>query len=414
MKAAMHLCCLDDAPPPYGSVGPHNSEVYSIMDFAPNEMQVALHNTMSRFVAERYAGEKRAHYLSRPEGYDPRGWSLLAELGLVSLILSEGSGGLGGAADDFMTALNALGPGLLLEPWLPALLSARLIDTLGSEEQKERWLPALASGESLMSFGHAEEWTGSDIHHCSTSARATEGGSFVLNGCKSQVLGPAGNAILLSARMVGEVGSAEGISLFIIPATAEGIESRPYRLADGSYAQSIRLVDCVVPENDRMGAPCAAAEALEDTIAFGCFLLASEAIGIMDAMIAATVDHLQTRKQFGTPLASFQAIQHRMADCAADLELARSLVLKAAVVNADASTSRQDRLIASFGAKALAGSVAFRLAEECVQFHGAIGLTEELWVARAAKRLWLIAGLFGDERVQTRRCDQVRSTRDHL
>lgn len=377
------------------------------MDFQRSDEQRALADSFARFIADQYDAPGRAARLAMPGGFDPQGWRALAELGLVALPLDEADAGLGLGLTDLMVAMEALGPGLLLDPWLPTLIVARLVSRLGDEAQKESWLPGLISGEAVLAFAYTEPQGGQLLSYCATVATKTQGG-YVLDGAKMAVLGAGADAVLVLARTGGEVASARGLSLFIISTDQAGLTSRDYRLVDGGGARELRFDGCRIAASTRLGEEGAAFAPVEDAIAEACVALCGEAIGIMDAAMAATIEHLRTRRQFGAALASFQAIQHRMADAAAALELARGVALRAAMLGDDPDTPRAARLIAAFSAKALTARTARHVAEETVQFHGAIGITEELWVGRAMKRLLLIAGLFGDERTMTQRCDVLR------
>jgi alkylation response protein AidB-like acyl-CoA dehydrogenase len=376
------------------------------MDFRLSEVQIGLAETLSRFVAAEYGEAKRAGYLAHNVGYDLACWQRLTELGLAALGVSEESGGLGGTLADLMVAIQALGPGLLLDPWLPTFITGRLLEKLGSTAQKETWLERLITGQCVLGFAHTEPGGWQQLSHC--TVRAIPGDGYTINGAKLLALGAGADALLVSARTSDHAQDEKGISLFLVQPDARGLTQRSYRLADASVAMTLDCRDLSLNRASLVGPEGEAFEAIEEVIAEACILLSSEAIGIMDAAMVATVKHLQIRKQFKVPLGSFQAIQHRMADCAAELELARSITIRAAILHSDGVASREERLSAAFGAKAFTASAARKIAEETVQFHGAIGITQELWVGRAMKRLLVIAGLFGDERVLTQRYNALR------
>jgi alkylation response protein AidB-like acyl-CoA dehydrogenase len=379
------------------------------MDFTSSNEQTALADTLRRFLTNAYSADQRIKYAELPDGYSAACWRMLADLGLVALHLEEENGGLGGSMIDMMVALQALGPGLVLEPWLQTLTAARLIEKCASGAVKGEWLNKLASGQAIIGFAHGEREAWGNILHCSTTASPGPHEGFVLNGEKVLALTAGASHVLLTARISDSDESRKGLGLFLVPLDAKGLERRRYRLADGMVAEAIRLVDCPISAASLLNGTDAAGAVLEETIAQACIMLSSEAIGILDAMMAVTSEHLRTRKQFGVPLATFQAIQHRMADCCAELELARAVVIKAAILASDSNADRSARLMAAFGAKAICSTYGIRIAEECVQFHGAMGITEELWVGRAMKRLFVIAGMFGDARAQTAHCDLIRA-----
>ena len=372
------------------------------MNFEASDVQTAFASTLSRFVAERYDGVKRAAYLQESSGYDRSVWQELAGIGLISLRQRETDGGLGGSAADLMVAMRSLGPALLLDPWLPTLVVSRLISTLGSEEQKRHWLPDLATGQATMGLALTEAGLGHPLMHVSTRARAHADG-YILNGSKQSVLAGTADHFLVMGR--GE--DSDALRLFIVSADTSGLSARRYRAVDGSLLCDLNLQDGNINAGGILGNGDAVHKALEDALAEAFIALSAEAVGIMDAALSQTVEHLKLRKQFGVALASFQVIQHRMADCATNLELVRGLTMKAAMLADNPESPRKEFLRAAFGVKALTSRVARHIAEETVQLHGAIGITEELWVGRAMKRLLMVAALFGDERAQTLYCDAL-------
>lgn len=373
------------------------------MDFEPSDDQVAFANTLSRFATDRFDGIKREAYLQQPSGYDPAVWKELSAIGLIYLRQSEADGGLGGSTADLMMAMQSLGPALLTDPWLPALVASRLVSERGSEEQKKRWLPPLASGETTLGLALSEAGLAHPLMHTSTTARPVANG-FVCNGSKQAVLAGASKTFLVAARDVENAATR----LFILPADTPGLSIRQYRAVDGSLLCDLQLRECNVNKVALLGNEDAF-QATEDALAEACIALVSEAVGIMDHAISKTVEHVKLRKQFGVPLSSFQVIQHRLADCATDLELVRGLMLRAALLADNPETPRNARLSAAFGAKAFASSAARKISEEAVQLHGAIGITEELWIGQAMKRLLMIGALFGDQRAHTAYCDSLRA-----
>lgn len=371
-----------------------------LMDFSLSTEQVGLTDTLSRFVAEEYAPERRAAMLAQHDGYDPECWKRLTELGFVALAISAEEDGLDGSMVDLTLASKAIGKGLVLDPWLPTFIACRLLERLGSPAQKSDWLGKLAEGEAVLGFAHTEAAGWQSHSACSVTAVERDGG-YDLNGSKLVGLCSAAQVAIVSARTSGANDAADGMCLFLVPMGAEGVSIRRYRLADGSAAMAIDLTGCHVDKAALLGPEGGAFAALEATLAEASLLIASEAVGIMEEAITRTVEHLKTRKQFGVAIGTFQAVQHRMADCVAQLELAKALVTKAAILGDDEAASPSAKQAACYGAKAFVAQTARMIAEETVQFHGAMGITEELWVGRAMKRLLVTASLFGDERTFT-------------
>lgn len=373
------------------------------MNFGLSEQQVAFSNTLSRFVTDRYGAHLRKSYQGEAAGYSQATWEELAGLGLIYLRQNQDDGGLGGSAADLHVAMRTLGSGLVLDPWLAALMASRLITSLGTRQQKAYWLPKLASGSATMGLALQEAGPGHPLAHVSTTAEANSQG-FILNGSKKAAIAGVAEHFLVLARDK----STEGLRLFLIAGHKPGVSTRTYRAVDGSLLCDLEFSDCEVEQDAVLGDATHTLVAVEDTLAEAFIALCSEALGTMENALSNTLEHLKLRKQFGTPLASFQVLQHRMADCATDVELVKGLAVKAALLADDSESSRTQYLIAASGLKALTSRVARRVAEEMVQLHGAMGITEELWIGQAMKRLLMITLLFGDERSQTLYIETLR------
>ena len=365
------------------------------MNFDHTEEQALLRRSLERFVAESYTPAQREAYLAEPAGYRRATWSQLAELGVLALPFAQAEGGLGGGLVDSVLVAEQFGRGLVVDPFLPTVLMAgTLIAQLGTSDQKSVWLPRIMGGDVCLSVAHAERKGRGALSFVATHA-AREGGGYRLKGGKTLVLAADPEALIVLARTAGATSDAAGLSCFIVP--TERVTLRKHRIADGTLAADAEF-DIALPAAARLGPEGEAYEAFEDMIGRASAVLAGEAVGIMDALMEVTLEHLRTRKQFGVPLGSFQALQHRMADCHVALEQARSLVIKAMI--ADAEGTRTERLRAAFGAKAFAAKAGRLIGEEAVQMHGAIGLTDELSVGRYLKRLLVIHALLGDQRMQ--------------
>lgn len=221
-----------------------------------------------------------------------------------------------------MIAMRSLGPALLPDPWLPALVVSRLISSLGSKEQKRRWLPDLASGEATIGLALTEAGLAHPLQHVSTNTRAHANG-FVVNGSKQAVLAGTADLFLIMAHDR----DSDALRLFLVSTDTSGLTTRSYRAVDGSLLCDINLQDGNVKADAILGSDDAVHEALEDALAEAFIALSAEAVGIMDTALSQTVEHLKLRKQFGVALASLQMIQHRMAECATGLELVRGLTM---------------------------------------------------------------------------------------
>jgi alkylation response protein AidB-like acyl-CoA dehydrogenase len=198
----------------------------------------------------------------------------------------------------------------------------------------------------------------------------------------------------VSARNSGTVEDEVGISLFLVPADAQGLAVRGYPTIDGGRAAELTLQDVKLPANALLGAPGAGFATIENAVGAGIVALCAEALGAMDEAKKATLEYLQTRKQFGMFIGSFQALQHRMANMLLEIEQARSAVINAA---AALSAERVVRERALSAAKFSIGRIGTLVAEESIQMHGGIGMTWELPLAHYAKRLIMIDHQLGDE-----------------
>nr|MBF0685475.1 acyl-CoA dehydrogenase family protein [Pseudomonas sp.] len=218
---------------------------------------------------------------------------------------------------------------------------------------------------------------------------------WVLNGAKAVVQhGEQAGVFLVSARTAGDVDSEDGISLFLVRRDAPGIGLRGYRNIDGGRAAELTLNNVTLPADALLGGEGAGHALLEQAVGFGLLALCAEAIGAMDVAKDETLEYLRTRKQFGVPIGSFQGLQHRMADLLLEIEQARSAVINAAAAMDQDRLARERALSA---AKYTIGRIGTRVAEECIQLHGGIGMTWELPLAHFAKRLVMIDHQLGDE-----------------
>jgi alkylation response protein AidB-like acyl-CoA dehydrogenase len=271
---------------------------------------------------------------------------------------------------------------MVTEPLLAdLLLSGALIARAGTAGQKALWLPRIISGERRVALAHFEHDARYDLGHVGARSQRT-GDGFQLTGTKMHILaGVDVEAYLVSAN------DGEEVRFHIVPADTQGLERLDYRLIDGSVACELRLHS--VPTSERLDGGMAE---LADVVDNARIAASAEMLGIMSTVFAATLDHVRTRKQFGVPIGSFQAIQHRLADLYASLEQSRSHLYRAALTTGPGS--QRARAIA--GAKSYIGASAVRLGEECIQFHGGMGTTDELIVGHGLKRMLFLSTLFGD------------------
>ncbi|MDT3735937.1 MAG: acyl-CoA dehydrogenase [Denitratisoma sp.] len=347
------------------------------MDFSFTEEQRQLEDTVSRFVAKDYTFEKRRAILSSAEGWSREAWQQLADLGLLALNVPEAHGGLGGGPADTLLVMNALGPGLPLEPYLASAVTATAL--LRECRQGGELLPAMAAGEIIAVIAHDEP------NGATTHCRVT-GTDFLLDGRKCVVAHAAAvDFLIVSARLDDE------LALFLVPRKAAGLTLDSYPTLDGTRAAEVRLEGVRLPAAARLDA---GREALARALDIGLAALCAEAVGIMKAALDATVDYLRTRQQFGQPIGRFQALQHRAADMLMHYEQAKSMSYLAAMRCTAQDAHERRRALAA--AKVTVNRAARFIGQQAVQLHGGMGMTDELVVSHWFKRLTAIELLAGD------------------
>jgi alkylation response protein AidB-like acyl-CoA dehydrogenase len=363
------------------------------MNFEPTEDRRMLADLLQRYVAEQYGIETRNANANTAEGFSRAQWKQFAELGVIGALFGEEQGGFGGAGFDLATVFEALGRGLVLEPFLPTVLAGSALVHAGAARWAEA-LAAIVTGECIATLAHEEPESHYELQRVATRARR-DGGDYVLDGRKAVVpLGGQADLLVVSARTSGEVADEDGVSLFVVPAATAGVHVRSYPTIDGGQAAEVTLEGVRVPATALLGAEGEGLATLEHAVGRGILALCAEALGAMDTVKAQTIEYLQTRKQFGKPIGSFQALQHRMADVLLEIEQARSAVINAA---AALSADRITRERALSAAKYSIGRIGALVAEESIQLHGGIGMTWELPLPHFAKRLVMIDHQLGDE-----------------
>jgi alkylation response protein AidB-like acyl-CoA dehydrogenase len=364
------------------------------MDFAFKEEQLQLADALKRWIARDYGFEARRDILQSAGGTSERAWATLAELGLTALPVPEEQGGFAGDAVDMLVVMQEMGRGLVVEPYFATVLGAEFLKLGGHHGAL---LEQVAAGELKLACALGERQSRHDMRDIATRAERDDSGAggWRLSGEKKVVLhGAQADVLVVSARSGGAQRDEEGISLFAVPANAEGVRITEYRMLDGQRAADVRLDGVRVGPDAAIGQPGAGWAVLEAALDYGAGLLCAEAVGAMDALFAATLDYLKTRQQFGVPIGKFQALQHRMADMYIHLEQARSMALLAAVrLRGDNAAERRQAVSA---AKYRVGQAARFVGQQAVQLHGGMGVTDELPAAHYFKRLTTIELSLGD------------------
>jgi alkylation response protein AidB-like acyl-CoA dehydrogenase len=365
------------------------------MEFNYTEEQLALQDTLQRFISRDYDFDKRRAFSKSDLGYSAEAWKQYAELGLLALPFPEEYGGLGGNAVDIMLVMEQFGQGLLLEPYLSSVVTCGgLIRDSGADALKQRLLAQIGAGSLMLSLAAYEAAGRYDLSYVATSAQES-GGNWTLSGRKSVVLdGASANAFLVSARSSGKVADRDGVSLFLVPRDAKGLTLAAYPTQSGARAADLALENVVVGADALIGAPGRALPIIERAVDQAIAALCAEAVGIINALNQATLNYLKTRKQFGVAIGTFQALKHKMADMLIAAEQARSMAIIAAV-HAD-SKDAADRRRAIAAAKAYLGQAGRLVGQHAVQMHGGMGVVDELIVSHYFKRLTMIDLSLGD------------------
>ncbi|KQI68827.1 acyl-CoA dehydrogenase [Loktanella sp. 3ANDIMAR09] len=363
------------------------------MNFDLTEERQMLQDGLRRYLRDQYTPALLSQIADSETGWSDAVWAGLAEIGVIGALFTEDQGGFGGAGFDIALVAEELGRVGATEPLIDTgLLGGGLIAALGDADQ-QALLEEVIAGHRQMALAHSEPGSRYDLSRVATTV--TDG---KLSGRKAVVVnGGAADRLIVSARSSGDVADEAGISLFIVDADAPGLTRRGYPLTGGGHAAEITL-------DNTPGTPLGAAgegyQALAQVHARATLAISAEAVGLMDAIRTLTTDYLKTRKQFGQPIGKFQALQHRMADMLIEIEQARSAVINlAGHVDADALV-RDTHVSAT---KTLVGQAARLVAEESIQLHGGIGMTQEYALAHLARRLVMVDHRFGDTLYHTER-----------
>jgi len=335
------------------------------MNFDYNEEQQLLADSVRRYLAKSYDFESRKKIVAG-QGWSPEAWAQFAEMGLMGLPLSAEHGGFGGGAVDLMGVMEAFGEALVVEPYLPLVLAARLHE-----------LPGVVEGKTKLALAHSEKGARFSIDAVKTRA-SKKGAGWVLDGEKAAIIGaPVADHLVVSAR------DESGIALFLVDIGKVSLQA--YRTMDERLAADVVMRGAEAKRID------GGRKELEETIDFGTALVCAEAVGAMKFACDTTLEYLKTRKQFGVPIGAFQALQHRMVEMFISLEQARSMACLAA---SKADAGSDPRAISA--AKIKIADAARHIGQEAVQLHGGMGMTEELKISHAFRRLTVLAREFGD------------------
>ncbi|HEY4066799.1 MAG TPA: acyl-CoA dehydrogenase family protein [Burkholderiaceae bacterium] len=360
------------------------------MDFDFSDDQEMLRDSVRKWVDKAYTFERRREIV-KTGGFSAAAWKDLAELGLTGLQVPEAQGGMGFGPVDAMVVMEELGRGIVLEPYAAVALVATSLLAAGKAPSGELWLQGIAEGKERVVLAHQERTARYRLAQVETTAK-NAGGTWQLNGAKTMV--PAGaqaGAFIVPARVSGGADDPAGIAIFLVSKGKKGVALSGYPTQDGACAADLTLTNADAIELLPAGEKAFAA--LERAIDIGIAALCAEAVGAMDKLVAVTVEYMNTRKQFGVTIASFQALKHRIADVKMQLELARSMSYFASLkLNEPAPARRRALAQAKFQ---LGQSMRF-VGQQCIQLHGGIGVTDEYIASHYFKRLTVMEMSYGD------------------
>lgn len=371
------------------------------MDFSFSEEQGLLKDSFARFVKDAYDFETYRAISAKPEGYSRDIWAQISELQWQALPFSEDDGGLGYGSAELLLLGEELGRGLFVEPYMAnVILAGQTIAALASDEQKQRLLQPLLAGEQQISLAHAELAGRYQMHHCATKA-TQQGDQWQLDGHKSMVLNaPNAQTLLVLARTKGDTADNHGLGIFAVAADATGVSLQACAALGGGIAAEVQLNGAPA---ERLGGE--AAQVLEDVLDLATAFTCADAYGAMQALLSKTAEYSKTRKQFGVPLGSFQVLQHRMVDMFIEVQQSQSMILMLMLKLQDDDRSERQKAVSA--CKAYLHKSSKYVAQQAVQLHGGIGVTEELDIGHYFRRLTAFGSLFGDRRQHLQRLAEL-------
>ncbi|KRQ15864.1 acyl-CoA dehydrogenase family protein [Bradyrhizobium manausense] len=361
------------------------------MDIQFTEEQELLRSSVQRLLRDQYDFDARRKIVASEEGYSRLRWQAFAELGLLGAPFSEEVDGLDGGPLSTMIIMQEFGRHLVVEPFVETVvLAGSLLEQLGSVEQKQSFIADIIAGNTIWALAWTEKGSRFDLTNVTTTARRG-GNGYVLTGQKAAVIAaPWADYLIVSARTSGQQRDRGGVSLFVVDRRSANLDLQSFKTIDGRRAAEISLRGVTGQLLGQEGEGIAAVEACRDR-AIGA--LCAEAVGAMSELNAATLDYSKTRKQFGTTIGSFQVLQHRMVDMFIAHQEALSL-MQHLTLSLDAGEAGISRLAS--GAKSKIGYAGRFIADQAVQLHGGMGMTDELNIGHYFKQISSINIQFGD------------------
>jgi alkylation response protein AidB-like acyl-CoA dehydrogenase len=360
------------------------------MDFELDQEQQMLAKTVADFARNESPIERFRKLRDDDVGYDPAVWRKMGELGWLGVPFPEAVGGFGGSFVECALVLEGLATTLVPEPYLASVvLGGMTLARAGNAAQHEAYLTPMIEGETTLALAYSEAQSRYDVSAIETTA-IPDGGGYRLSGEKVWVLnGTYAQHLIVSAK------APAGVTLFVVPRDAEGVKVTVAKTIDGKKAGFIKLDNVAVADAARLGEEGSGAAVLDRTMDYAAAAAVAEAVGIATTMLQMTIDYLGTREQFGVKIGSFQALQHRAVDMYAETELLRSISM-ASMVRADGDDDNTRRADIS-AAKYQLATGGIWVAQQSLQLHGGIGVTDEHDIGLYFKRMYALNALFGDE-----------------
>lgn len=376
------------------------------MDFDLSEEQRLLKDSVDGLLNGSYDFEQRKKHGAEKIGWSKAVWGKLAEQGLLGLPFAEADGGFGAGAVETMIVMQAFGRALVLEPYLPTVVIAGgFLRHAGSDAQKAAHIPGIIDGSKTFGFAQLEKNSRYDLNDVSTTAKK-KGDGWIIDGEKFVVLnGEAADTLVVTARTTGNQTDRDGIGVFLVPRDAKGVTVKGYPTQDGMRAADITFTGVEVGADAAIGDPANGLPLIERVVDEARTALCAEAVGAMDESLKITVEYIKTRKQFGVPIGSFQALQHRAADMFVFTEQARSMALLATM--ASDFDDAKERAASVAAAKVQVGKSLKFVGQQSIQLHGGIGMTMEASIGHYFKRLSIIESTFGDTDYHLRRASEA-------
>lgn len=368
------------------------------MNLRYSEEQRLLADSTRDFLAARgpVAAQRKLRDEGSANGFDPQLWQDAVNLGWSAIAFPEELGGLAFGCMGLGPVFEAIGQNLSATPLLSSVvLGGSLLHLAGDGGQQARWLPGLIAGGLRVALAVDERARHNPL---ATGLRAVaDGDGYRLEGDKYWVVdGIGADAFVVAARTSGATGEAQGISLFLVPADTPGLEVSALPLIDSRNCARLQLRQVRLGRQALLGEEGQGWAVLDAVLDRGRACLAAELLGIAEHLFQTTLEYLKTRVQFDVPIGSFQALQHRVARLFVDLSLARSAVMAglSALDDVTLDAAQRGRLVSL--AKWKAGDTAIKVANEAVQLHGGIGVTDELDVGLYLKRVRVAQACLGD------------------